>query len=125
MLRGEVNNAQLEGYDWTGYEPCDKLPDHPITSAYRIGARGQGQGLGEEFVRVIVSGTGALCASDENIGLETWRSNYAANIHARVGFVAITVATEDELRPTIQPDALGEKVLDRRLYMGYPSELLI
>lgn len=124
LLRGEGDNAQLEGYGWTGVEVCSELPDHPITSAYRIGERGQGNGLGKDFVQVVVSGTNALYAPNEGIGLETWRSNLAARMYPKVGFVPLAEAPEDELRPTLQPDAIGGKVLDRRLYMGYPSELL-
>ena len=125
LLRGEGNNAQLEGYGWTGVEPCDELPDHPITSAYRIGERGQRQGLGKDFVQAVVSGTNTLYAPGEGIGLETWRSNHAASLYPKVGFVAISEAPEDELRPTLSPMAIDGKVLDRRLYMGYPSELLV
>lgn len=124
LLRGEGDNAQLEGYGWTGVEPCVELPEHPITSAYRIGQRGQGQGLGKDFVQVVVSGTNAVYAPGEGVGLETWRSNHAANLYPKVGFVAIAEAPEDELRPTLEPSAVDGKVLDRRLYMGYPTELL-
>jgi hypothetical protein len=124
LLRGEGNNAQLEGYGWTGVEPCDQLPEHPITSAYRIGERAQGQGLGKDFVQTVVSGTNVLYAPGEGIGLETWRSNHAASLYPKIGFIAIAEAAEDEPRPTLSPDAVDGKVLDRRLYMGYPSELL-
>lgn len=124
LLQGDGINAQLEGYGWTGVEACDELPDHPITSAYRIGERGQGQGLGKDFIQVVVSGTNSLYAPSEGIGLETWRSNHAAGMYNKVGFVLLAEAREDELRPTLQPDAVDGKVLDRRLYMGYPSELL-
>ncbi|HUS26120.1 MAG TPA: hypothetical protein VMY99_02110 [Nevskiaceae bacterium] len=124
LLRGEGNNAHLEGYGWTGVEACDELPDHPITSAYRIGKRGQGQGLGKDFVQSVVSGTNALYAPGEGIGLETWRSNHAAGMYPKVGFKPLAEAPNDELRPTLQPDATDGKVLDRRLYMGYPSDLL-
>lgn len=125
LLRGESDNAQLEGYGWTGVEPCEELPNHPITSAYRIGERGQGQGLGKDFVQVVVSGTNALYAPDEGIGLETWKSNPAASLYPKVGFVALAEAPEDELRPTLEPDAVDGKILDRRLYMGYASNLLM
>jgi len=124
LLRGEGNSSQLEGYGWTGVEPCEELPEYPITSAYRIGERGQGQGLGKDFVQVVVSGTNALYAPGEGIGLETWRSNHAAGMYPKVGFVALAEAHEDELRPTLDPSATDGKVWDRRLYMGYPSELL-
>ncbi|MDB5163877.1 MAG: hypothetical protein JWS12_495 [Candidatus Saccharibacteria bacterium] len=124
LLRGEGNNTQLEGYGWTGVEPCEELPDHPITSAYRVGERGKGQGLGKDFVQVVVSGTNTLYAPGEGVGLETWRSNHAANLYPRVGFVPLSEAAEDELRPSLQQDAVDGKVLDRRLYMGYPSDLL-
>ena len=124
LLRGNGSNARLEGYGWTGVEPCDELPDHPITSAYRIGKRGQGQGLGKDFVQVVVSGTNTLYAPGEGIGLETWKSNHAAGMYPKVGFVPIAEAPEDEPRPTLQPDAIDGKVLDRRLYMGYPGEEL-
>lgn len=124
LLNGEGDNAQLEGYGWTGVEACEELPYHPITSAYRIGERVQGNGLGRDFVQVVVSGTNALYAPGEGIGLETWKSNHAANLYPKVGFVALAEAPEDELRPTLQPDATDGKVLDRRLYLGYPGELL-
>ena len=124
LLRGEGRSAQLEGYGWTGVEPCDELPDHPVTSAYRIGERVQGQGLGKDFVQVVVSGTNTLYAPGKGIGLETWKSNRAAAMYPKVGFIALAEAPEDELRPTLQAGAADGKVLDRRLYMGYPSELL-
>lgn len=122
LLSGEGGAAQLEGYGWTGQEPCDKLPQHPITSAYRIGERSQGQGLGKSFVQVIVSGTEALYAPGEGIGLETWESNHAASMYPKLGFVLLAQGPEGELRPTIDPDIAGGKVPDRRLYMGYNGE---
>ncbi len=125
LLRGQGNGAQLEGYGWTGVEPCDELPDHPITSAYRIGERGRGQRLGKDFIQVVVSGTNTLYAPGEGIGLETWRSNRAAGIYPRVGFILLAEAPDDELRPTLKPGTPDGKVMDRRLYMGYPSELLV
>ena len=124
LLRGEGKGAQLEGYGWTGIEPCKELPEHPITSAYRIGERGLGQGLGKDFVQVVVSGTNAIYAPSEGIGLETWRSNHAASLYPKVGFVALAEAPQDEFRPTLQLDAVDAKILDRRLYMGYPGDLL-
>jgi hypothetical protein len=125
LLRGFGVNAQLEGYGWTGLEPSKELPNHPITSAYRIGEKGRGRELGRDFIQVVVSGTNALYAPNEGIGLETWRSNHAANLYVLVGFLAVAEAPEDEYRPTLQPDSNDGKVLDRRLYMGYPTELLI
>jgi hypothetical protein len=124
LLRGEGGNAQLEGYGWTGVEPCEQLPDHPITSAYRIGERAQGRGLSKDFVQAVVSGTNALYADGAGIGLETWRSNSAAGIYPSVGFALLAQAPEDELRPTLSHDAVDGKVLDRRLYMGYSGDLL-
>lgn len=124
LLGGEGNNAQLEGYGWTGVEPCDELPDYPITSAYRIGERAQGRGFGRDFVQAVLSGTNAIFAPGEGIGLETWRSNYAADMYRRVGFVLLAEAADDELRPTLKPGTPDGKVMDRRLYMGYPNELL-
>lgn len=124
LLRGAADNARLEGYGWTGVEPVAELPDHPITSAYRIGERAQGKGLGKDFIQVVVSGTNTLYAPGEGIGLETWRSNHAVSMYLKVGFVAIAEAPEDELRPTLDPEAVEGKVMDRRLYMGYPGKLL-
>ena len=124
LLRDEDANARLEGYGWTGYEACNELPDHPITLAYRIGELGLGKGLATDFLQVVVSGSNSLYAPGEGIGLETWRSNKAASIYDKVGFVAIAEAPEDELRPTLQTNATNGKILDRRLYMGYTSELL-
>ncbi len=124
LLHDEGRNAQLEGYGWTGVEPCDALPDHPITSAYRIGERAQGKGYGKDFIQVVVSGTNALYAPGEGIGLETWKSNHAAGMYLKVGFVLVAEAAEEEQRPTLDPDAVDGKVRDRRLYMGYPGTLL-
>jgi hypothetical protein len=84
-----------------------------------------GQGLGRDFVQVVVSGTNTLYAPGEGIGLETWQSNHAASLYPKVGFVALAEAPEDEPRPTLKADAIDGKVLDRRLYMGYPAELLV
>lgn len=125
LLRGEGNDAQLEGYGWTGAELCDELPEHPVTSAYRIGERLQGKGLGKDFIQVVVSGTNTLYAPSEGIGLETWRSNPAASLYPKVGFVLLAEAAADEMRQTLSTDAEDGKVIDRRLYMGYPSELLV
>jgi hypothetical protein len=124
LLSGEGRQAQLEGYGWTGFEPCPELPDHPITSAFRIGKRSAGQGLGKDFVQVVVSGTNSLFTEGEGIGLETWKSNRAAGMYPGVGFELVAEAPEDELRPSLRPHAVDGKVLDRRLYMGYPGELL-
>ena len=119
------HNGQQEGYGWTGVEPCAQLPEHPITSAYRLGQRVLGKGLGKDFVQVVVSGTNALYAPGEGIGLETWKSNHAAAMYPEVGFVQIAEAEEEELRPTLDANASDGKVLDRRLFMGYPSELIV
>jgi hypothetical protein len=124
LLSGSENNKQLEGYGWTGIEQCEELPEHPITSAYRIGERAQGKGLGKDFVQAVVSGTNALYAEGEGIGLETWKSNPAAGMYLKVGFLFIAEAKEDEPRKTLNTDANDYIVLDRRLYMGYPNELL-
>jgi hypothetical protein len=124
LLSGSEDNKQLEGYSWTGIEQCEELPDHPITSAYRIGERSQGKGLGKDFVQAVVSGTNALFADGEGIGLETWKSNPAADMYLKVGFLFIAEAKEDEPRRTLNSDANDGSVLDRRLYMGYPRELL-
>lgn len=124
LIRGTLNGSPLEGYGWTGVEACDQLPNHPITSAYRIGERGQGQGLAKDFVQTVVSGTTYIYAEGRGIGLETWRSNVAASLYPKVGFMPLSEAPTDELRPTLDPLATEGKVPDRRLFMGYPSELL-
>jgi len=125
LLQGEDDDAQLEGYGWAGLGQCDELPAHPITSAYRLGERVLGLGLAKDFVQVVVSGTNTLYADGEGIGLETWRSNHAAGLFRKVGFTPITEAPEDELRPTLNPDSFRDGVVDRRLYMSYPDNLLI
>lgn len=113
----------LEGYGWSGLNPIGLLPDHPITTAFRRGERVRTKGLGPDFIQAVVSGTSALFALGEGIGLETWESNRAERLYRRLGFKLIT-HSEPELRPTINPDVPGGQILDRRLYMGYPSELL-
>jgi hypothetical protein len=115
----------LEAYGWTGWEPCPQLPDHPITSAYRTGEPA-GRHLGEDFGLVVVHATNALYAPGENIGLETWQSNKrAVEMYKRIGFVLqMNEGQQPELRETLDPNAENGKVLDTRLYMAYPPELL-
>ncbi len=117
-------NTRLEGYGWTGIEPSNELPDHPITSAYRLGERVLGKGLSKDFIQVVVSSTHSLYEPKAGIGLETWRSNPAATIYPKVGFVLITEAPDDELRPTLDSSYEDGQVLDRRMYMVYPDKLL-
>jgi hypothetical protein len=124
LLQGENRNASAEGYAWAGYEPHVLLPKHEITSAYRIGERAQGQGLAKDFFQVVVSGTNTLYLDNEQVGLETWQSNKAAGIYPKIGFELINKAKEEELRPTLDPEAVDGMVTDLRLYMGYSSELL-
>ncbi len=124
LLEGAVRGATLAGYSWTGPGPCDELPDHPITSAYRIGERAQGKRLSGDFVQVVVSATNALYAPNEGIGLETWQSNKAASLYPKIGFELVTQAPEPEMRPSLREDAVDGKVEDLRLYMGYPGDLL-
>ncbi len=119
-----VANQQLGGYAWTGYEPNDALPSHPITSAYRIGASALGKHLADDFIQTVVSGTHALYTPEDGIGLETWKSNHAAELYTKVGFVLQERPSQPaELRPTLDPNAPDGKVLDTRLYMAYPNEL--
>lgn len=124
LLQGKESDARLIGYGWTGVERNTCLPDHPITSAYRIGEEGLGKRLSRDFTQVIVSGTHALYAPDDGIGLETWKSNKAAGMYQDVGFIALAEALEEELRPTLQADAVDGMVLDRRVFMGYQGHLL-
>ena len=122
--RGEAIGQQLMGYSWTGYETCEELPDHPITSAYRLGASALGKHLAGNFIQTVVSGTHALYAPEEGIGLETWQSNHAASLYAKLGFeLQDRPDQRPELRPTLDPNAVDGKVLDTRLYMAYPGEL--
>jgi len=129
--KGEPAGLKLEGYGWTGYEPCDELPDHPITSAYRLGAGAKGKRLSGDFVQTVVSATNALYTDGEGIGLETWKSNSAASLYPKIGFTLLHEAEEPELRPTLDLTAFdvvitseGPKIEDTRQYMGYPAELL-
>jgi hypothetical protein len=112
----------LHGYGWTGLEPCEELPDHPITSAYRLGAAATGKHLAGDFIQSVVFGTQALYAPEGGIGLETWQSNHAAGLYQRLGFV-IQSCREGELRPTLDPTAVNGLVEDTRIYMAYPNEL--
>lgn len=122
--KGENVGQQLSGYAWTGYEACDELPDHPITSAYRLGASALGKHLAGDFIQTVVSGTHKLYAPEDGIGLETWNSNHAASLYPKVGFVVQERPDQpSEPRPTLDPDAVDGKVMDTRLYMAYPNEL--
>lgn len=129
---------QLQGYAWTGVEKCDELPAHPITSAYRLGRTALGKRLAGDFIQVTVSGTHALYAPDDGIGLETWSSNHAAGLYQKVGFeLQDRPDQEPEARPTLKDvgtEVDGNEVyfnakkgqnmvMDTRLYMSYPQEL--
>ena len=75
------------GYDWTGLEPCEELPDHPITSAYRLGQEGLRQGLAVPVIKLIVLGSAALYGHDPtDVGLETSGSNPAGDKYIVSGF---------------------------------------
>jgi hypothetical protein len=125
VVKDEPMGEKLEGYGWTGVEACDELPDYPITSAYRLGESALGKGLAGDFIQTVVSGTHTLFAPNEGIGLETWKSNHAAGLYIKVGFVPQEQPNEHtELRPTLTADAENGKVMDTRRYMGYPTELL-
>ena len=119
--KGEEAGQKLGGYGWTGYEPCKELPDHPITSAYRLDEHSLGKGLAGDFIQTVVSGTHALYAPDDGIGLETWNSNHAAALYQKLGFELL--AQKDDPRPTLAPAAENGEVEDTRLYMGYPQSL--
>jgi hypothetical protein len=131
--QGEAAGQRLEGYGWTGLEPDeDNLPDHPITSAYRLGATALRKHLSGDFARVIIQATHALYAPADNIGLETWESNVGAvELYKKLGFV-LKARSEPEPRPTLQPEDNpgvvvkdGKRFIeDVRLHMAFPSELL-
>ncbi len=119
-----VVDGQLQGYGWTGYEPCDELPNSPITSAYRLGTSALGRKLAGDFIQTVVSGTHTLYAPEDNIGLETWQSNHAAELYRSVGFEIQEQADQQpELRPTLDPLAIDGVVQDTRLYMNYRRDL--
>jgi hypothetical protein len=123
--KGKPMGYQLEGYGWTGVERSNALPEHPITSAFRIGERVQGTGLGKDFIQTIISGTNKLYAPGEGIGLETWKSNRAAGMYLDLGFVLQSRPWQaPELRPTLNPRAKDGKKKDIRQYMAYPTKLL-
>jgi hypothetical protein len=113
LLDGLVpEDALLDAYGWTGFEENPNLPDHPITSAYRLGERALGQHLSKDFIQVVVSGTNTLYAPGEGIGLETWSKNVkAVHSYRDVGFEQIARTYDEEQD-------------DYRLFMGYPPELL-
>jgi hypothetical protein len=124
--KGNPMGLQLEGYAWTGLEPCEALPDYPITSAYRLGETALGKHLSGDFVQVVVSGTHTLYADGKKIGLETWDSNPAASLYPKVGFVPAEQPHRLlELRPTLDSKAENGMTMDTRLFMGYPAELLV
>lgn len=124
LLRGSENKAELEGYGWTGRDSSILLPDHPITSAFRVGERAVGKGIARDFIQIVVSGTNTLYSNGEGIGLQTWRSNEAANLYYRVGFEFVADAPEDEFRPSLASTNPDGMVIDRRLFMAYSKFLL-
>lgn len=119
--KGQKAGQQLSGYAWAGVEACEELPDQSITSAYRLGKVSLGRGLASDFIQTVVSGTHALYAPEEGIGLETWQSNHAAALYQKVGFELQT--QKDDVRPTLDSSAANGKVEDTRLFMAYPNGL--
>ena len=114
---------RLAGYGWTGPEPCKELPDHSITSAYRLGEESQGQHLGKDFTKLVVHGTAVIHDVDD-IGLETWQSNVkAVGLYEGVGFEFVT-KKPGEKRETLDENVVGGIVLDTRRFYGFPAELL-
>lgn len=112
------SDLQLAGYAWTGEGSCEQLPDHPITSAYRLGQRALGRGLSRDFIQTVVGATDAQYAEGKGIGLETWQSNHAASVYQDAGFELVAQG-EPEMRPTLDPEAADGLVKDVRLYMAY------
>jgi hypothetical protein len=131
MYKGAPIGEAIDGYGWSGTEPCEALPDHPITTAYRLARRGLRQGLFGDFVQVVTSATNTFYAEGEGIGLETWFSNEkAVGAYEEVGYELLDTG-EVELRPTLNPGLPGAHMTDKglmapdhRLYMGYPAQLL-
>ena len=123
---GPLDNYQLIGYGWTGYDPRARFIDYPITSACRLGDSGLGRGLAADFIQVVVSATHTLY-SQEALGLETWLSNRAVSIYKKLGFFALESVEnlKEEWRPTLRPDAPNGLTRDKRLHMGYPMEKLV
>lgn len=121
----EEQSERLAGYGWTGVEPCEELPEHPITSAYRLSETHQGKRLSGDFVVAVAEATRTLYLDDEGIGLETWRSNGAARLYPNVGF-DIRHTGDWEERPTLDvknhPTGL---VFDKRQYMAYDPDFLL
>jgi hypothetical protein len=131
IYKGEPIGKAVDGYAWSGTEPCDFLPDHPITTAYRLTERGLRQGLFPDFVQVATSATNTFYTDGEGIGLESWDSNKKAiGAYEYTGYELLHTG-EVELRPTLNPDLPGAHrtdeglmVPDQRQYMGYPAHLL-
>ena len=110
---------ELVGYAWTGYG-SDAPIDFPLTSAYRLAASACGRGLAKDYIRVVLGATEALF-SRERMSLQTWESNPAFQIYQQLGFVALRYGSK-ELRPSLQASAVGGRVEDRRVTMGYEKK---
>ena len=127
LLSESIEPAQLVGYAWSGLEAEPVDENYPITTAYRLGQAALGRRLGSDFVQTVVSATATMFAKGRGISLETWQSNQPAiNIYQKLGFFVLEAsqASVEEWRPTLKVSAKAGRVKDRRLYMGYPADLL-
>lgn len=125
----DIGSGAIAGYGWSGPEPCQKLPNHPITTAFRS----LSPGSGADFTRVVAGATRAIY-TNKGMGLETWASNQrAVHTYLKVGTLLVATESYDNngrriIRPTLdtQNAALVNEsgqpaVQDTRLYMRFPN----
>lgn len=109
----------VEGYGWTGNEPCDKLPNNPTTFAVRVGENALGNRAAEPFTTLIITGSAALYGAT-GFGLETWEDNTkAVAAYEAAGWQLENRAENEERRL-----ADGTVELATRRYYSYPDEYL-
>lgn len=134
FLLRTMGDHEIVGYSWIGPEPCEELPDHPITTAFRTTVRGTGLDL------TVATVEGGKAQFDiDGYGLETWASNGGAvKTYVRAGAEFVTSKSfeknkttgsmERVARPTLQDgdhvfERNGKKVVaDTRIFMAFPYD---
>ncbi|MEK7152995.1 MAG: hypothetical protein AAB834_03545 [Patescibacteria group bacterium] len=133
FLLRTIETEQIVGYSWVGTEPCEELPDHPTTTAFRTTVKGTGTNL----VIATLEGARAVHGA-EDFGLETWATNgRAVKTYVKAGAHLEYAKSEEPnketgklepiMRPTLRPRAHDPIIdgkrrrYDTRLFMSFPK----
>jgi hypothetical protein len=140
---------RLMAYGWAGPEENKKIPDAPVTTAYRVTAAGKKFAaemkksrptfsMGYLLGSLVIPTAMRFGAAPSELSLETWESNIPANkLYAKLGFV-LRAESELEERSTFaevgtanstghvvlpgNEEFAPQRVEDRRLYYQFAPE---